>query len=77
MRVMGVMVTLIMAWACKAMAAEREVPCWRGPTGSGTASAGLKLLEDPARAKLLWISDEKLPNGYARRASHPGFRSAR
>jgi outer membrane protein assembly factor BamB len=38
-------------------------PCWRGPDGSGSASSGVKLLEDISQAKLVWKS-EWIPGVY-------------
>ena len=38
-------------------------PCWRGPNGNGSADApGLELVDDFAKAKLLWTSEDEIPS---------------
>jgi len=63
------LVLLVLLPAAGAVAAEppTDWPCWRGPNGDGSApDPGFKLVDDLAKAKLLWKSEEPIPSNAER-----------
>lgn len=47
------------------LAPGTDWPCWRGPFSNGAAKdSGNKLVESMGKARLVWLSDEQIPNSY-------------